>query len=129
VIIRALRKVDVDLQVLVHEDKKKALAAYPADWGKLQLDPNIDHRRVPNLVIFFKRQGKEVPVSKVATDYLTGDIVVWRLPSGQLHVGMVTDRTAPGTNRPMLVHNIGEGAQCEDVLFNFPIVGHFRWFT
>jgi len=129
VVIRALRGVDVDLQVLVHEDKKKFPAAYPHDWDGSPLDANIDHRRVPNLMTLFKREGKEKPISKVETDYLPGDIVVWRLPSGLLHVGLVTDRLAHGSNRPLLVHNIGEGAQCEDVLFAFTIIGHYRWFA
>ncbi len=128
VVIRALRKVNVDLQVLVHEDKKKAPEAYPNDWGKDKLDANIDHRRVPNLMTFFDRQGKDMVLTQQAEDYLPGDIVVWRLPSGLLHVGLVTDRFASGTTRPLMVHNIGEGAQCEDVLFNFTLVGHYRWF-
>jgi hypothetical protein len=128
VIIRALRKVNVDLQVLVHEDKKKAPEAYPADWGKDKLDANIDHRRVPNLMTYFERQGKDMVLTQQPEDYLPGDIVVWRLPSGLLHVGLVTNRLAPGTKRPLMVHNIGGGAQCEDVLFNFTLIGHYRWF-
>ncbi|MCE0483827.1 MAG: DUF1287 domain-containing protein [Methylacidiphilales bacterium] len=127
-IIRALRQVGADLQVLVQEDEKKAPAAYPHDWGHVPPDPNIDHRRVPNLMVLFKREGRQVPASKAGTDYLPGDIVVWRLPSGLLHVGLVTGRLAPGTNRPLMVHNIGQGAQCEDVLFAFTLVGHYRWF-
>jgi len=128
VVIRALRQVSVDLQVLVHEDKKKFPEAYPRDGSNGTLDANIDHRRVPTLMTYFRREGKELPLSKVETDYLPGDIVVWRLPSGLLHVGLVTDRLAPGTNRPLMVHNIGDGAQCEDVLFAFTLVGHYRWF-
>jgi uncharacterized protein YijF (DUF1287 family) len=129
VVIRALRKVDVDLQVLVHEDKERAPEAYAHDGCEGPLDANIDHRRVPNLMVFFQRQGKEVPLTKVESDYLPGDIVVWRIPSGLLHVGVVTDRDVPGTKRPMMVHNIGQGAQCEDVLFKFALVGHYRWFV
>jgi len=128
VVIRALRKEGVDLQVLVHDDIAKATEAYPHDWPGPVPDANIDHRRVPNLMVFFKREGKQVPVTTVETDYLPGDFVVWRLPSGLLHVGVVTDRDAPGTKRPMMVHNIGDGAQCEDVLFRFTQVGHYRWF-
>ena len=128
VIIRALRKVNVDLQVLVHDDKKKAPEAYAHDGAGDFLDANIDHRRVPNLMVFFKREGRQIPLTKTETDYLPGDIVVWRLPSGLLHIGLVTDRLAPGTQRPLMVHNIGDGAQCEDVLFNFTLVGHYRWF-
>ena len=127
VIIRALRAVNVDLQVLVHKDRAKAPEEYLRN-GAGGLDANIDHRRVSNLMIFFKRDGKQVPLNRSETDYLPGDIVVWRLPSGLLHVGLVTDRFAPGTRRPLMVHNIGEGAQCEDVLFVFTLVGHYRWF-
>ncbi len=129
VIIRSFRQVGMDLQVLVHEDKKKTPDAYPHDGTNALLDANIDHRRVPNLMTFFRRSGKLVPVSNAGADYLPGDVVVWRLPSGLLHTGLVTDRLVPGTNRPMVVHNIGQGAQCEDVLFTFTLVGHYRWFA
>jgi uncharacterized protein YijF (DUF1287 family) len=129
VVIRALRRVNVDLQKLVHEDKAKSPAAYAHDGCDPTLDANIDHRRVPNLMVFFRREGKQVPVSALPTDYLPGDIVVWRIPSGLLHIGLVTDRFAPGTDRHLVVHNIGEGAQCEDVLFAFTQVGHYRWFN
>jgi uncharacterized protein YijF (DUF1287 family) len=128
VVIRALRKVNVDLQVLVHDDIAKSPQAYPHEWPGPIPDANIDHRRVPNLMVFFQREGKQVPVTTLDTDYLPGDIVVWRLPSGLLHVGVVTDRLAPGTTRPMMVHNIGHGAECEDALFRFTQVAHYRWF-
>jgi uncharacterized protein YijF (DUF1287 family) len=129
VVIRALRQMHVDLQKLVHEDKAKAREAYAHDGASPVLDASIDHRRVPNLMVFFKREGKQVPVSAQSADYLPGDIVAWRLPSGLLHVGLVSDRVAPGTDRHLVVHNIGEGAQCEDVLFAFTIIGHYRWFS
>ena len=128
VVIRALRQVNVDLQKLVHEDKAQSPAAYAHVGCSAALDASIDHRRVPNLMVFFQRQGKQVPVSAQPTDYLPGDVVAWRLPSGLLHVGLVADRFAPGTDRPLVVHNIGEGAKCEDVLFAFTIIGHYRWF-
>ncbi len=99
VVIRALRNVKVDLQQLVHEDKAKAPSAYAHDGTSPALDTSIDHRRVPNLMVFFKREGKQVPVSGSAADYLPGDIIAWRLPSGLLHVGLVVDRIAPGTDR------------------------------
>jgi uncharacterized protein YijF (DUF1287 family) len=128
VVIRALRGVHVDLQVLVHDDKKKAPSAYPHEWPGPSPDPNIDHRRVPNLMVFFKREGKQVPLSKAGTDYLPGDIVVWRLPSGLLHVGLVSDRVVPGTDHLYMVHNIGRGAECSDALFYYTQVAHYRWF-
>jgi uncharacterized protein YijF (DUF1287 family) len=129
VVIRALRKVNVDLQVLVHDDIARVPQAYPHDWPGPVPDANIDHRRVPNLMVYLQREGRQLPLTRVETDYLPGDIVVWRLPSGQLHVGIVTDRIVAGTRRPMMVHNIGQGAQCEDVLFQFTPVAHYRWFV
>jgi uncharacterized protein YijF (DUF1287 family) len=128
VIIRALRRENVDLQKLLHEDKARAPEAYIHDGCSPALDASIDHRRVPNLMVFFKREGKQLPISVQPADYLPGDIVAWRLPSGLLHVGLVSDRVAPGTDRRLIVHNIGEGAQCQDILFAFTIIGHYRWF-
>ena len=123
VIIRAFRAAGVDLQVLVHRDMRANFAAYPRTWGLTRPDPNIDHRRVPNLAAFFKRSGK-----LVRGDYLPGDIVTWRLASGVPHIGLVSNVRAPGTNRYQMVHNIGAGTQIEDVLFVYEITGHYRWF-
>lgn len=128
VVIRAFRAVGLDLQKLVHEDMRANFAAYPKQWGLKRPDPNIDHRRVPNLMTFFKRQGKEIPVSKEARDYRPGDVVAWRLPSGLLHIGVVSDRKSGDPDRFLAVHNIGAGAQLEDILFAYEIIGHYRYF-
>ena len=125
VIVRAYRGIGVDLQALVNRDMRAAFGAYPKLWGLSRPDPNIDHRRVQNLAVFFKRHGKELPVSKEASDYKPGDIVTWRLPDGRPHIGLVSDRQGGG--RPLVVHNIGEGAQVEDTLFEFTISGHYRY--
>ena len=125
VIVRAYRGIGVDLQALVNRDMRAAFGAYPKLWGLSRPDPNIDHRRVQNLAVFFKRHGKELPVSKEARDYKPGDIVTWRLPDGRPHIGLVSDRQSGG--RPLVVHNIGEGAQVEDTLFEFTISGHYRY--
>jgi len=128
VIIRALRGQGIDLQRLVHEDMRRAFAQYPARWGLKRPDPNIDHRRVLNLEVFMRRQGRALPVSKNPRDYQAGDWVTWRLLDGDRlpHIGMVSDRTAKdGT--PLIIHNIGRGTQEEDTLFAFPIAGHYRW--
>jgi uncharacterized protein len=124
VVIRAYRHAGVDLQVLVHEDMKRNFGAYPKSWGLRRPDTNIDHRRVPNLATFFKRQGAALPVTKRAGDYKPGDIVTWKLASGVPHIGIVTGR-ARGSTR--VVHNIGSGAREEDVLFAYELTGHFRW--
>ena len=125
VVVRAFRSAGIDLQVLVHEDMSRAWSEYPRAWGLAAPDPNIDHRRVPNLVAFFRRRGETLPVSRMPADYRPGDLVTWRLPSGLPHIGIVTDATTEG--RPRVVHNLGAGALEEDVLFAFPITGHFRY--
>jgi uncharacterized protein len=126
VVIRALRTArSLDLQKAVHEDMKANFREYPHSWNLAQTDTNIDHRRVPNLMIWFKRGGHELPITSAARDYLPGDIVAWSLRPGVLHVGIVSDRHAV-TGVPLIVHNIGAGAREEDILFRFAIIGHYR---
>jgi len=129
VVIRAYRKLGVDLQVLVHEDMKKAFSKYPTHWGAAKPDRNIDHRRVPNLQTFFKRQGASLPVSREASRYEPGDLVTWNLnPKGWLpHIGVVIDAKSQDGKRRLIVHNMGGGTVAEDILFRFPITGHYRF--
>jgi uncharacterized protein YijF (DUF1287 family) len=128
VIIRAFRNAGLDLQKLVHDDMAANFSKYPKRWGLRRPDTNIDHRRVPNLETYFARRGKALAVSQRAGDYRPGDIVSWRLPGNALpHIGIVSDVRQPGTDRYLMVHNIGDGAQFEDVLFAFHIEGHYRW--
>lgn len=128
VVIRALRTQGFDLQRLVHEDMVAHFRAYPRRWGLKRPDPSIDHRRVANLAVYLRRRRMARPITQVAPDYRAGDIVTWQLPTGQDHIGLVSAALVPGTQRPKVVHNIGAGAQCEDVLFAYRITGHFRWF-
>ena len=126
VVIRAYRKVDVDLQVKVHEDMARSFKSYPRQWGMAAPDANIDHRRVPNLQTFFRRAGAEVPVSRDAAAYAPGDLVTWMLPGNLPHIGIVSgEKSASGT--PLVVHNIGRGPEIEDALFKFPITGHYKY--
>ena len=126
VVIRALRGQGVDLQALVNKDMKAAWAAYPKIWGLQKPDGNIDHRRVPNLEVFFRRHGQSLSLSDKTT-FKAGDIVTWRLPQSNLpHIGIVSDkRAADGT--PLIIHNIGRGTREENVLFAYPLKGHFRY--
>ncbi len=124
VVTRALREQGIDLQQTVHEDMKRHFAAYPHQWGLKAPDPNIDHRRVPNLMTFFQRQGWEQPITTQGSDYHPGDVVTWNLGGGTTHIGIVSG--APGHAAPMVIHNIGRGTQEEDVLFAFKIIGHYR---
>lgn len=127
VVIRALRDgPGVDLQVLVHEDMKRAFGAYPRNWGLARPDRNIDHRRVPNLRTYFKRRGLALEVAKDPARFQPGDLVTCTVPPNLPHVMVVSDRkSADGV--PLVIHNIGQGAREEDVLFRYPLTGHFRW--
>ena len=129
-VIRAYRAVGVDLQKEVHEDMVQNFSAYPHKWNWLlsRPDSNIDHRRVPNLMVFFGRKGESLPVSLQMGDYSPGDLVTWDLGGNVPHIGIVVDRRSQQTGRYMLVHNIGQGPKMEDVLFNWKITGHYRYF-
>jgi uncharacterized protein YijF (DUF1287 family) len=126
VVIRALRDGwGIDLQLAVNRDMKADFAAYPALWGLDRPDRNIDHRRVPNLQTLLARIGAEVPLTEGPAPYLPGDIVTWMLPGNLPHIGIVSDqRSEDGT--PLILHNIGAGAKEEDILFAYPMTGHYR---
>lgn len=129
VVIRAFRAAGVDLQQVVHEDMRRAFKAYPKRWGLSRPDTNIDHRRVPNLMVYFERQGKSVAIGSDSAEYLAGDLVTWDLGGGVPHIGVVTADVDPASNRRLIVHNIGQGAKLEDVLFSWKITGHYRYFS
>lgn len=127
VLIRSYRALGIDLQRLVHEDMRAEFDAYPRNWGLTRPDPNIDHRRVPNLRRFFERHGESLPVSEQPEDYKPGDIVTWILPGNSPHIGIVTDEMSTDGERPLIVHNIGQGPKHDDMLFLFRITGHYRY--
>ncbi|MCL1036988.1 DUF1287 domain-containing protein [Shewanella submarina] len=127
VVIRSYRSLGIDLQQLVHEDLKANFNLYPSRriWGLNAPDTNIDHRRVPNLQTFFSRHGEKLAVSDRAEDYSPGDLVTWRVTGP--HIGIVTDKLSNDGKRPLIVHNIGRGPVLEDMLFDYPITGHYRY--
>src|SRR5580765_7474845 len=127
-VIRAYRALGIDLQKEVHEDMAANFSIYPTRWGRRAPDTNIDHRRVPNLMVFFSRKGEALPVTSRAEDYAPGDLVTWELGGGATHIGMVVDKKTFFARRYMIVHNIGSGPKLEDVLFSWKITGHYRYF-
>lgn len=129
-VIRAYRKLGIDLQKRVQEDMADHFDRYPSKriWGMTAPDANIDHRRVPNLQVFFSRKGEQLSVSQDAGDYKPGDLVTWMLPGSLPHIGIVTDQVNPDSGNPMIVHNIGAGPKVEDMLFDYPITGHYRYY-
>lgn len=129
VVIRAYRKLGVDLQKEVHEDMKANFNKYPnlKKWGLKTTDTNIDHRRVPNLEVFFERKGKKLAITQNPNDYKTGEIVTWMIGGKLPHIGIITNKKSSDGKRPMIVHNVGGGQVLEDCLFSYDIVGHFRY--
>jgi uncharacterized protein YijF (DUF1287 family) len=127
VVIRAYRKLGVDLQKEVHEDISMNKKLYPASWGLQQPDANIDHRRVPNLMVFFSRFGKVKPISMNIHDFAPGDIVCWRLGPQATHIGIVVNRRSSDGLRYLVVHNIGRGQEVDDCLYNFKMIGHYSY--
>ena len=100
---------------------------YPKIWGLKTTDSNIDHRRVPNLMVFFSRFGKMKPLSNVATDYQAGDIVCWNLGGSITHIGIVVHEKSDDGLRLKVIHNIGGGQVLEDCLFSYKIIGHYSY--
>lgn len=129
VVIRAYRKLDIDLQKEVHEDMIKDFSAYPnvEKWGMTKTDTNIDHRRVPNLEIFFERNGQKLSITKNPQDYKTGEIVTWLINDKLPHIGIITNKKSTDGKRNVIVHNVGNGQVLQDCLFEYKIVGHYRY--
>ena len=128
VIIRSYRALGIDLQKLIHEDMSQNFSEYPSKriWGLTRTDKNIDHRRVPNLRVFFTRFGQSLTVSDDPEKYLAGDVVSWSV-SGRPHIGIVVGKIDDEIKNPLIVHNIGLGPKLEDMLFDYPITGHYRY--
>ena len=129
-IIRSYRAVGVDLQKEVHEDMLRHFTAYPNQrrWRLSHPDSNIDHRRVPNLQAFLRRKGEVLAITNRAQDYVAGDLVTWDLGGNVPHIGIVVNEKAR-SGRHMVVHNIGQGPRMEDVLFQWKITGHYRYYA
>jgi uncharacterized protein len=129
-VIRSYRALGIDLQKEVHEDMEQNFSAYPRKrwWLSSRTDTNIDHRRVPNLMVFLGKKGETLPITERAQDYAPGDIVTWDLGGNVLHIGIVVDQESAASGRFLILHNIGQGPKMEDVLFNWKITGHYRYF-
>jgi uncharacterized protein len=128
-VIRAYRAHGIDLQKDVHEEMTAHFWAFPSRlrWGLFSTDTNIDHRRVPNLQVLFVRKGEKLAVTKNPEDYLPADLVTWDVYS-RPHIGIVVNRKLHGSDRHMIMHNIGQGPKLEDMLFDYPITGHYRYY-
>ncbi len=127
VIVRAYRKIGIDLQKEIHEDMRANFKKYPQKWQLKSPDKNIDHRRVPNLMTFFSRFGTVKSNAINPKIYLPGDVVCWNLEENLTHIGIVVNRKSADQQRYLIVHNIGAGQVIEDCLFDYKIIGHYRY--
>jgi uncharacterized protein YijF (DUF1287 family) len=125
VVVRALRGIGVDLQKEIHEDMQQNFKSYPQNWGLKKPDPNIDHRRVPNIKRYLKRKHYALPVTDQGSDYQPGDIVTWGGGRWK-HIGIVSNIKKTGTDRYYIVHNSYKGVEISDWLFAYTITGHYR---
>jgi uncharacterized protein YijF (DUF1287 family) len=127
-VIRSYRRLGVDLQKDVHEEMRDHFDEFPNYWGLTRPDPSIDHRRVPNLQALFSRRGIVLPVTRDPEDYVAGDLVTWMLAGKLPHIGIVAEARSADGRRPLVFHNIGSGPKLEDLLFRYPITGHYRYY-
>ena len=127
VVIRAYRKMGIDLQKEVHEDMINNFDSYPNNWNLTAQDKNINHKRVPNLMTFFKRHGTVMKITNNPADYQPGDIVCWDLGRGVTYIGIASRKKSTDGLRHLIIHNIGRGQDLEDCLFTFTIIGHYRY--
>jgi uncharacterized protein YijF (DUF1287 family) len=127
VVIRTYRSLGLDLQKEIHEDMKNNFDKYPKIWGLKKPDKNIDHRRVPNQMTYFERQGSSLTITNKSENYLPGDVVAWDLGGGITHIGIVVNKKSLFSDNYMIVHNIGAGQNIDDCLFDFKIIGHYRF--
>ncbi len=133
-VVRAYRALNIDLQVRVHQDMKKNFNQYPAKrlYDQLKPDTNIDHRRVPNLMTFFKRHGKSLTLSIEEQDldkWRAGDIVVFDLLNNSIptHIGIISGKRT-GSGLPLVIHHFPPLPEENNVLQKWKIIGHFRYF-
>src|SRR3546814_2667964 len=99
--------------------------AYPKNWKLGRPDRNIDHRRVPNLATYWRRQGASLPITGDPADWRPADLfpqmVGWRMP----HPGLVSDRKDTNVVPPVL-NNLGAGTREEDAMFDPRLTGHLQ---
>jgi uncharacterized protein YijF (DUF1287 family) len=130
VIIRAVRNAGIDLQKELHDDIRRARAAYP--MVKAMGDPSIDQRRVGTLLPYFRRhwEARTARLEDPADPLRPGDVLFMdTFPNrdGPDHIGIVSDRlAAPG--RPLVINNWTDGTVTAemDLLAFVPVLYRFR---
>lgn len=110
IIIRAFRKAfGWDLQKSICQYRKAR---------KLPTNTNIDHRRVKNLMPYFD-QVKELK-NNTSAPYKKGNIIIWNLGNGQLHIGICVDDN-------VIIHNICCGQVVEPMYMQEKVIRNYSW--
>lgn len=130
VIVRGLRNAGIDLQDLVHKDMERRLPEYQhLQKDRSTPDRNIDHRRVTNLMVYFKGDSDRfATLEPPDRDWIPGDIVAWNLMNGKgfvPHIGIVSDQKGP-SGEFMVIHHLPVQGREDDMLRGWTIIGHFR---
>ena len=125
VVIRSFRAAGVDLQKAVTQD----IRAHPGDYPIARPDANIDHRRCRNLVVFFRRHARSLPIDGEKADWQAGDLVFWdTADKGKPdHVGVIANGR-DAQNFPTVIHHWpGQPVAETDGLYGWTIRNHFRY--
>jgi uncharacterized protein YijF (DUF1287 family)/L,D-peptidoglycan transpeptidase YkuD (ErfK/YbiS/YcfS/YnhG family) len=127
VVVRALRNAGFDLQRLLHEDVK----AHPTRYPEISTpDPNIDHRRVKNLLRWFTRHWDALPnLETGAGVWLPADVLFFDTLHGPEpdHIGIVTDEVGQ-SGLPLIINNWTDGTReaAMDLLAGVRVTHAFR---
>ena len=130
VVIRAVRNAGIDLQKELHDDIRRARAAYPMVRGTG--NPQIDQRRVATLLPYFRRhwQAHTAKLDDAADPLRPGDVVFMdTFPSkaGPDHIGILSDTIGP-SGLPMVINNWTNGTVTAemDLLGFVPVLHRYR---
>jgi uncharacterized protein YijF (DUF1287 family) len=130
VIIRAVRNAGIDIQKDLHEDIRRARAAYPMVKGSG--DANIDQRRVGTLLPYFRRRWEShtARLDDPRDPLRAGDIILMdTFPnrSGPDHIGILSDRL-DDQGLPLVINNWTDGTVTAemDLLTFVPVLYRFR---
>lgn len=146
-VIRCLREIGLDLQQLIHIDRVRFPRSYPLHlWARKQPDRSIDHRRLPNMGVFFRRfagpkDGRRDDVDSMSktmktdtpahlAEFQPGDLVFWSGPRGgqfPSYVGVVSDRR-DAKAVPRVITQTERGSWMSDAhaLTRWQVMGHYR---
>lgn len=115
VIIRGLRSAynyDLQKEVIMY------MQSNPNQFNEMP-DKNISHRRVKNVRVFMQGDDHFNRIDQ-SSEKQPGDILVWDLGNGLLHIGFVSENDK-------IIHNISSGVKEEYASSYWTLLDHFRF--